>query len=473
MNNSIANWLRLRTFLLRLALSSGLMFLLTDVCGQLTTHVIAWAGQPQEKEEVKPKPKPEAPPGTDPAEFEKNKKILEEGFGLKPESKAPGDVKKLSIIVPPRKPGKVTLEPLPPTLISGSQIQIPPGLRGLDLRAVDRINDRFLLDIPELDRRHTSYFRPLPIVRASLKERFADTSVITAAKLADGTEVLTVIDMPGSFDSGSLAGRVEVLLKDTDNTNRVRKIVGERGQGARVFFYGDDLRSIDLTSIAKGTGVELIRRTNKTRNLFSVQERLNTIASRAFDPERTVIVNGLPASREAVENMGPFAGPAERWLDFRESIDSSTPPSVETTSVKDDFVRHLEQGDSDLLVVVAHSDGFYFYLNGSRMSLEEIGALPDRQKRSERPRLALIASCNAGKTNSPSMWRRILRRDYAPLAHLLLEKGFVDKVIAPDHDIGPAEALEAFRKALAGHTQSILHWNEWAVRVRPLFGVPS
>ncbi len=399
MNNSIENWLRLRIFLLRLALLFGLVFSLTCIYGPFTTHIVVRAGQPQERIEIKPKPKP-AEHGADPAITEENKKKAAEEFRkwnkgtLKPKKPDPWILTKPSakLIAPSKKYGKIGLnEPL--VFDSFNHIQIPPRLQGLDLTAVHKTNERFLSDVPMLDE-NRSFLRwyggleglfgkdpPKLLSRPYLKQLFANTSVITAEKLADGTEVLTVFDMPGSFDAGHLVGRMEYLSRGTDNSEKVRKIVGEQGQGTRVFFYGNDLHNIDLTSIANDTGVEFVRRTNKAQDLVSVQQRFNTIATRGFDPQNAVIVNGLPASQEAVENMGLFAGTAETWLDFRESIDLTTPPNIRTTSRKDDFFHELQQGDSDLLVLVAHSDGLYVYLNGSRISLEanaaDHGAGPD------------------------------------------------------------------------------------------------
>src|SRR6266852_4940963 len=100
--------------------------------------------------------------------------------------------------------------------------------------------------------------------------------------------------------------------------------------------------------------------------------------------------------------------------------------------------------------------------------------LPDRQEPSERPRLAIIVSCNAGKTSSQSLWKRILERNHDPLGQMLVKKGFVDRVFAPDHDIDAGEALDAARKTLSGRRQLFLDgWHNWAVRVHPLFGVAS
>jgi hypothetical protein len=510
MNNTTVIWRRLRTALFRLALAFGLVFSLIFTCGLSTNHVLARTGQPQEpREEIKPKPKPEPPDGTDPAKNAAiNKKAKEDFDPKKPDAAAkgknpPGASPAARVDLDRKKTSKgLNIRPLDgPTLpynfwaarfdsqfeltegldpdghvaFGGiNQIQIPRGLlqQGLRLGPFHEINERFLSDVASLELADSLLWKNF--VGPYRKKQFANTSVVTAARLEDGTEVLTVFDMPDSFEKGRLVGRVELLPRDTDNTKQVRRIVGERGQGGRVFFYGGDLHDIDLTTIAAEAGVELIRRTNDTRELLSLQQRLNTIASRHFDRQHTVVVNGLPASREAVARMGLFAGRVETWLDFRESINSITPPDVTTTSERDDFFRHLQQGDSDLLVLVAHSDGLYVYLGDSRISLKEISALPDRQERSIRPRLAVIVSCNAGKEDSPSVWRRILGRDFAPLGQLLVKKGFVDKVIAPDHVIHADEARETFSRALSGVTQSIFKgWNEWAVRFHPLLGMAS
>jgi hypothetical protein len=499
MTKTTAAWLRLRNFLFRIPLAFGLVFSLIYLCGLPTDHAVARAGQIERVERIKPESERRGPVlETDRAKAEEIRKAKEKFDTSNTLSRETKLRKFLESFQPPvarrPAPGSINLDPPSLRRFDGfDQIKVHSALQGIDLTPVHDINARFLLDVPMLDSRKfpprnpmfdeiekvlsegrdNNYARTKSVVPGP-KEQFANASIVTAAKLEDGTEVLTVFDMAGSFDAGRMVGRMEPLSKDTDNTARVRKIIGELGPGARVYFYGNELRNIDLTTIANEAGLELVRRANTTRDLLSVQQRLNTIASRDFDPERTVIVNGLPESEEAVASMGPFAGRAETWLKFRESIDANTRPDVRTSSKKGVLFRELQQGDSDLVVLVAHSDGLHIYLNNTRVSLEEIRNLPNRKHSSDRPRQAIIISCNAGKVSSPSVWRRIFRREYTPLGRLLVEKGFVDQVIAPDHQIDAAETLETFKKALSGATHlTFEHWNRIAVSFRPHYGVVS
>jgi hypothetical protein len=80
-------------------------------------------------------------------------------------------------------------------------------------------------------------------------------------------------------------------------------------------------------------------------------------------------------------------------------------------TTKREFFQELAQGESDLLILVAHSTGSQLYLNGKKTSIKELQELPARTHRAARPRLAILVSCDAGKpeTENSGSWMTRLR----------------------------------------------------------------
>jgi hypothetical protein len=62
------------------------------------------------------------------------------------------------------------------------------------------------------------------------------------------------------------------------------------------------------------------------------------------------------------------------------------------------------------------------------------------------------------------MWWLLGRDQFSPLAKILVEKKFVDKVVAPDHKIRVHESLTVLHRALEGsRAQAIFPgWLSWA-----------
>jgi hypothetical protein len=171
--------------------------------------------------------------------------------------------------------------------------------------------------------------------------------------------------------------------------------------------------------------------------------------------------------------MGALVGDANDWLDLRSKVEDALDGyEAQRIGSREDFIHELSQGESDIIILVAHSTGMDLYLNGERMAIKDIRALPPRRTPSRRPRLAVLVSCKTGKPTSTELgWRRFFQKQIVPLAQVLIEKGYVDKVIAPDHDIRAPESLIVLRRALDGAgADTIFHgWVNWAtIKLRSL-----
>lgn len=125
-------------------------------------------------------------------------------------------------------------------------------------------------------------------------------------------------------------------------------------------------------------------------------------------------------------------------------------------------------------MIVAHSDGKSFYLNGSRVTIDELAALPSRSPLTSQPRLAVLVSCSTAKLSgdTPNGFLSTLFPQKKGLGELLVEKGFVDQVIAPDHEIDQTESLQLLESLKDNVTiRSILQggfsgWHKLATVIR-------
>jgi hypothetical protein len=360
-------------------------------------------------------------------------------------------------------------------------IEIPHGerLSGENLSHFYEVNNRFLRDVP--------------ISTHSLRERAersdlanSNALIVTGARLANGREVLTIYSLADLAKTGFPHGEVYTdlhteaafvpVLTGKESKAKMTKESGLEPvlrkelsgfEPGRVYYYGDTLETVNLDALCRFHGKEMVLRSPEVENdILETEARLQAIENRALSTEKLTIVDGLPQDREAVQSMGFMVGDPADWLDFHDKVNRLfRVRQVQTVTTKEDFVRTLREDDSDVIVLVAHSTGTQLYLNGKKTSLKELEALPPRPQRSERPRVAFLVSCDAGKPQegSRSWLSQLFDQDLPPLAQILIEKKFVDKVIAPDHKIRAEESLTVLQRALEGaRTHSVFDgWRTW------------
>jgi hypothetical protein len=291
---------------------------------------------------------------------------------------------------------------------------------------------------------------------------------------AKTNETLATIELSPPVKSPKHYGNLDLFPPSGTVLKHVLAKALGNSASKRVYYYGDDLRYVNLREIIEGSGHEFIQRSpNWSRNLLVTNTRLRLLEGRNFQKDKLTILNGLPRDSQTVMSMGALAGDANVWLDLRSKVEDTLDGyEVQRINSREAFIDELSQGESDIIILVAHSTGMNLYLNGEQMSIEEIKALPSRRIPSRRPRLAVLVSCKTGKPTAIELgWRRFFRKQIVPLAQILVEKGYVDKVIAPDHDIRGPESLIVLQRALDGaRAATIFHgWVNWAtIKVRSL-----
>lgn len=186
-----------------------------------------------------------------------------------------------------------------------------------------------------------------------------------------------------------------------------------------------------------------------------------------FSPETTVVSDGIPTTEEELRAMGRPLHEAEKWAErgerIRAMVDGRYRRFIRT---KGEFLDELQHGESDEIMLLAHSDGDHIYFGEESVSKEEIEALPIRETPHPRTRAAMIISCEFGSlSEGRNYW--LLWRQPKSFAELLVEKNFFDYVIAPDHLVSHSEAEAIVKVALEEGTMTSIHrtrrgWNKVA-----------
>jgi hypothetical protein len=301
----------------------------------------------------------------------------------------------------------------------------------------------------------------------------SDIILVTGAHMRDGTEIVTLFDLRDSAETGALHGQAS-RASSKSNGSEIEKELSRMLSASshrRVYYYGDELKYVNIRKTVESSSHEFLRRCpTPPLNLFTTDKRLRELENRKVAEDKLTVVNGLPDTPESVASMGLFPGDADDWLSFRKQVEETLGGrKAKMVTTDEDFISELKEGESDILILVAHSTGTDVYFNGTSMSIEKLRAAAPRTTPSRRPRIAVLVSCETGKPVPPqSGWRNLFMKQVAPLAQILVEKGYVDKVVAPDHNIRGPESLTVLKRALDGAraTSIFKNWINWAALER-------
>ena len=371
-------------------------------------------------------------------------------------------------------------------LKSGAPIDIDSGsysntieLADADATALSQVNDltpffeihnRLLEDFPRHPVFHFTDVHGNAVAAQSRDLSGSHSVVMTRVQLTKTQEMITVFRLGDFGLTGHLHGKSFVVAKE--NGSQVESDMAEylgEAPGARAYIYGGDARWVNLTRVVEGNHRELVRRAGgPPHDLPSVEGRLRTLQARS-DHQPLTVVNGLPRDEKEVQDMGAYAGDPRLWQEFHEQVDRATAKTdAKRADSAREWLQQLQEGNSDMVILVAHATGADLYLGGKPISFDELRALPSRAAGTHRPRMAVLIACNAGRpqTQEPAAWWSLFkRRTVVPLAQLLVEKGYFDKVVGPAQSIQPQESMEVLRHALEGSTDfsQFDGWTNWAV----------
>jgi hypothetical protein len=341
---------------------------------------------------------------------------------------------------------------IPPADIAQANIIFTdPSFIGLrDYDRFKKINEQFDESLPAESRKGLTFERVL---------------FITSAKEKNGEEVITIYErqfIEGNAHQHYLVGHAYITgVSNPKAEEALARELQALGREGRVYLYGDEVKNLNIEELADGFGVDLIRRGPDTIKNFAITEsQLNTIENREFKKETTVLLNGTPSSREELISIGSPLYGLEGWIEDKERVERTTQDKYHRRiENKQELLRELQYGDNDVILIVAHSDGVSIYFRGEKVSVAELNALPARQRFRFRKRLAVLISCNTGRN-----W--LNGKDTKAFAEVLVEKRFVEAVIAPDHEISVDDGIKALAAILQGRPLSAIRssrgWRKFA-----------
>lgn len=298
-----------------------------------------------------------------------------------------------------------------------------------------------------------------------------DTLFITSALNSGGEELVTVYE-PVSPDRPLIGHMFNLGKGRGESISRFKKFMTGRlrglSKGGRVYWYGDNVTSVSIADITYGSNADLIRRpVTIKKDIVFTDGRLAGSYKAKFSPETTVVSDGIPTTEEHLRAMGRPLHEAEQWAAHGQRIRAMVDGRYRSViSTKEEFLNELQYGESDEIMLLAHSDGDRIYFGEESVSREEIEALPARQTPHPRTRAAMIISCEFGSLSEGRDYL-LLWKQPKSFAELLVEKNFFDYVIAPDHLVDHEEAEAIVRTVLAEGTMTSIHrvrrgWNKVA-----------
>jgi hypothetical protein len=308
------------------------------------------------------------------------------------------------------------------------------------------VNQAFLQDLP-LDKLND---QALKHTRFMTTARDGDEEFVTLYQIMDGRFAGFVFRL----DKG-VVNFCHVPAGSSQNME-IRNIFTEwikpvEGNG-RLYIIGDDLRSLDFPSISTTFKTAIVRRSTQiSRDLLETEKRLDEISHRGLRPENTILLNGLPKSRQELVNAGYQANqqtPIRQLSERVQAFMSEFYAGGKNRELEMRIEQLLLDDENDLVIIIAHSDKKTIYLNGQQISIDELQRYPDRIKRSSRGRVCLLLSCNTGNFNNQV--GTIFKRSLESLSEVFIRKGYFDLVIAPRGSIDTTQTYDILKNYLSG-----------------------
>jgi hypothetical protein len=313
-----------------------------------------------------------------------------------------------------------------------------------------------VLNFERMKRISEQVLRSLPLDSDSLDG--SSRMLIASVRNPNNEEMLIIFDLNRSKAQRKLIGEVHTITNDpVAHTKIITQRLRSLGAHGRVYLYGDDLKSIDVSRIADSVGCDLVRRSVTTvKDFRATDTRLDSISERSLEPSTTALVHGTPSTESELENMGFPSASLPGWQRIREQMETHLEGRIgRRINTKEDLIQELSAGNSDVLFVIAHSDGRSFYLSGQKVAIAEIENLQPRTRTTNRPRIAVLISCYAGQFPNPNRRWQFFQKEVKSLAEVLVNKGFFDEVLAPNKEITGDEGLGILDTAIREFSTSL------------------
>ncbi|WP_343670487.1 hypothetical protein [Chitinophaga sp.] len=288
------------------------------------------------------------------------------------------------------------------------------------------------------------YFSKLSIFINQIPEdlsSFQKTLFVFTYKATDKrTEYLTTIFPQGN----QLIGYTEIIKFDKyknlwkeQSLNTDIQYLKEKGLIDHIIWSGDKVTATDVTALADKNKVHTLRRSPYVNKPLS-----NAITSDgiSFNSEQALVCNGLPTNKDELAKTGFTLLGLDGWIKYYNEVNEKVKGHFkEAIRSKDDFKNILINGAENVLLVVAHSDGMKMFIGGETVSIDEIKSWPQRTTSSNEERVIVLLVCEASNENLKT--GLLFKQRVASFSELLLNQGYADRIIAPEHEIPDTEAL--------------------------------
>lgn len=312
------------------------------------------------------------------------------------------------------------------------------------------------LDLPAIKKLAENLLASIPTGRSWGKPDHASL-IIGSTRTAANEEVMMVYMYGDSENKHAFTAELMAVSNDPAQATKILSDVMAKYPVRRVYVFGDPLQSIDFQNLASRASMELILRPSTTlKDFHTTERRMEALGSRRLTRSNTAIVNATPATLKEVQLMRDPSSSLDGWHKIRQEVETKLSGNFSRRiTTKSELLDELQFGTSDVLFLVAHSDGDNLFIGGQKVALAELSALPARQANGHTPRVAVLISCFAGQLPGqvPSFSERISRlvsgrREKQYLAEILVNKGFFDQVLAPQGEITAQSGVAHIQDAL-------------------------
>lgn len=221
----------------------------------------------------------------------------------------------------------------------------------------------------------------------------------------------------------------------------------------RLYMIGDDLEQIDPVKLANRFNCEVLRRPARMqKGLIETESQLTQLTGRQLEPAKTEYVNGLPRNEFEAIFTGYQRNQVKGLLHASKEMDKLAKQFFKRQKLSPAPIQNLQEllvtGESDVVLIVAHSDKERIYINGTQVTIDEIKNYPNRFMPNHRPRIGILLSCYGGDLGIQKGW--FLKRNVDSLAEVLVLKGYFDKVVAPKGEITPNQVAKILKDYFSG-----------------------
>jgi hypothetical protein len=303
-----------------------------------------------------------------------------------------------------------------------------------DLTPFRKINEQFLESLPPREMQNLTHENVL---------------YITTAKTNAGDEILTFFTVNGVGKFGHLVGDMHTITNSVEHDREaVDAYFRNMKKGGRVYVYGVDLKSIDLSEMAATHDLEVIRRgPTIVKDFLQTERQIQAMTGRKLVPETTSVLNGIPSTKEELQAMDKPSSSVGVWQTFRTAVEDKLADRFSNRiQTREELFNELTGGMNDVVFLVAHFDTKSLYFGEEKVAIDELEALENARSGTNRPRVAVLLICNAGTLSTGE--RSLFRRQVNSVGEILIKKGFFEKVIAPNHQIESAESLDVLTEYL-------------------------